>query len=130
MALSIRIEISAGELIDKLTILEIRLDRIREPQQRANVKIEYELVKAAYSASVPRSGRMAALKAELRAANEKLWDVEHEIRNCERRGEFGSRFIALARSVYATNDRRSAIKREINLFLSSRLLEEKFYPDY
>jgi Family of unknown function (DUF6165) len=122
------IEISTGELIDRLTILEIRMDRVSDPAKRANVAVEYDLVAAVYAASVPRD--VAVLKDRLRQINETLWDVEDRLRDCERRADFGPAFVELARSVYINNDLRAAVKREINVATGSRLIEEKSYPDY
>jgi hypothetical protein len=130
MADHITIEVAPGELIDKLTILAIKLDRIADPAKRANVALEHDVLEAAYRAAVPDSAEIAALTAELRAVNEALWDIEDQIRDCERLGDFGAAFIALARAVYKTNDRRAALKKAINHHLGSRLIEEKSYQDY
>jgi hypothetical protein len=130
MTRAITVQISAGELIDKLTILELRLDRISDPDKRANVVTEHALLLATYEASIPESQHALALKTKLREVNEALWDIENEIRDCERRGDFGPRFVDLARLVYKTNDRRSEIKREINVLLHSQLVDEKSYTQY
>jgi hypothetical protein len=127
---TISIEISPAELIDKLTILEIRLDRIDDPCKRANIVLEHSLVANLYASSIAPLERLTALKAGLRRANEKLWEIEDNIRDCERRGDFGPAFVELARSVYKTNDQRSILKREINHLLGSRLMEEKSYQAY
>lgn len=121
---------SAGEVIDKLTILEIKLARIAEPAKRANVAREHAALAAAWAAALPDPAPLAALVAELRGVNETLWEVEDEIREHERRGDFGAAFVALARRVYRTNDRRAALKREINERLGSTLVEEKSYAAY
>ena len=125
----ITIEISPGELIDKLTIAEIRLERIVEESRRRNVLAEWEVLDAAFQA-ISRPAELLALKESLRGINEALWDIEDRIRNCERIERFDAEFISLARSVYKTNDRRSALKREINSLLASRLTEEKSYQPY
>lgn len=121
---------SAGEVIDKLTILEIKLERIADAAKRANVAREAEALSAAWRAAVPDEARVAEPIAALREVNRRLWDVEDELREHERRGDFGEAFVALARSVYHTNDRRAALKREINGRLGSTLVEEKSYAAY
>jgi hypothetical protein len=125
-----QIEVSPGELIDKLTILEIKLDRMGDAQKRRNVEAEHAVVRAAYEAHVPASATLAALIDKLREVNLRLWTIEDDIRDCERRQEFGPTFVALARSVYLSNDRRSELKREINALLGSKLREEKSYTVY
>lgn len=122
----IRIEVSPGELLDKITILQIKLERIADPAMARNVAAEHELLVAA-GRFLPRSPGLAALVARLKSINERLWQIENDIRDCERAGAFGDRFIALARSVYRTNDERAAVKRAINTLLNSRLMEEKSY---
>jgi hypothetical protein len=126
----IKIEVSPADLIDRLTILEIKLDRIRDAQKRRNVETEHAVVQAAYEAHMPASATLAALIDKLREVNLRLWTIEDDIRGCERRLEFGPTFVALARSVYLSNDRRSALKREINALLGSKLREEKSYTPY
>jgi post-segregation antitoxin (ccd killing protein) len=130
MTPGITIEIAPGELIDKLTILAIKLDRITDPAKRANVLVEHDLLDAARRAAIPPSADITALIAALREVNERLWDIEDRIRDCERIGDFGADFVALARAVYKTNDKRAALKRDINRHLGSRLVEEKSYSDY
>lgn len=127
---AIIIEVAPGELIDKLTILAIKLDRIADPQKRVNVLVEYETLEAARRGAMAPSPALDALTADLRGVNERLWEIEDLIRNCERRGDFGADFVELARAVYITNDRRAALKKEINGLLGSRLIEEKSYQDY
>ncbi len=116
---------AVGELIDKIAILKIKERRIDDPDKLANVRRELALLtaKRGGGGSTPR---LAPLEAELAAVNEKLWDVEDDIRLCEKAGDFGERFVALARAVYA-NDRRAAIKREINRRCNSAIVEEKHY---
>jgi tetratricopeptide (TPR) repeat protein len=123
----IMVEIAPGELIDKLTILEIKNARINDPDRLRNVQRELAVLSTAWRRSVPGSPALERLVGELRAVNEALWDVEDEIRICERNSDFGPRFVELARSVYHQNDRRAAIKRAINDLLHSRLVEEKSY---
>ena len=126
----IRIEVAPGELIDKLTILEIKRERIQDPAKLANVEIELAALQSAYDAAIGASTALLALRAQLRDVNARLWDIEDEIRDCEREQDFGPKFIALARAVYRTNDQRSEIKREINVLLGSSLIEEKSYQPY
>jgi phosphopantothenoylcysteine decarboxylase len=123
----ITVEIAAGELVDKLTILAIKSERITDGEKLRNVHAELDALRAAYARSVKPCEELAALTAELKKVNERLWEVEDAIRACERAGDFGPRFVALARSVYQHNDRRAAIKRRINEQLGSRLMEEKSY---
>jgi hypothetical protein len=130
MSNGIKIEVSPAELIDRLTILEIKLERIHEAQKRRNVETEHAVVRAAYEAHIPASVTLASLVDELREVNLRLWTIEDDIRACERRQEFGPAFVALARSVYLSNDRRSELKRDINALLGSKLREEKSYGPY
>jgi hypothetical protein len=123
------VEVAPGELLDKLTILQIKSERIADPRKLENVRAEMAALTAARDTLEP-SPRLAELVAQLKAVNEALWDVEDAIRLCERDQDFGPRFIALARSVYHTNDRRAALKRAINELLHSSLIEEKDYIDY
>ena len=123
----ITVEIAPGELIDKITILEIKSARFTDAAERHHVGTELALLVAARDRAVPGSAELAGLTTELKAVNEALWQIEDEIRLCERDEDFGPRFIALARSVYRTNDRRAALKRQINELLGSRLNEEKSY---
>ncbi len=125
----ITLEVAAGELVDKLTILEIKATRILDPAKLANVSAELAAVQAAFARSVVRSPELDTLLAELRSVNERLWDVEDQIRAYDRSGELGPRFIELAREVHRRNDRRAEIKRQINEQLGSRYVEEKSYAD-
>ncbi len=127
--MSITIEISPGELIDKLTILDIKSDRIKNEEKLKNVRYERELLTRARDAAVASSARLDELTDGLREVNEALWDIEDEIRLCEQRSDFGDRFVELARSVYITNDRRADLKRQINELLDSPLFEEKDYTE-
>jgi hypothetical protein len=124
------LETSPGEFLDKLTILEIKAERIQDAAKLANVRRELELLRATWQAS-PLAGReVTAAVAELREVNVILWEVEDRLREKESLGAFDSEFIELARSVYRTNDRRAAIKRDLNLALGSDLIEEKSYKSY
>ena len=120
--------ISAGELIDKITILRIKAQRIA-PEKRANVRHELEQLEA-LAARELAAVDLAAPTAELTAINAGLWDIEDGKRDCERRGDFGPAFVALARSVYIENDRRAAVKRRINDAAGSDIVEEKSYAPY
>ena len=122
--------ISVGELFDKIAILEIKAERIGEPAKRRNVAAELRLLLSVRDRQVPRNPELEPLATELKQINETLWNVEGHIRECERLGEFGERFIALARSVYRTNDRRAELKRRINVVAGSTIFEEKSYTEY
>ena len=124
---TISVPVSPGELIDKITILEIKRERITDAKKVSNVTAELELLTAARDRGVPASPELTQLTAELRRVNEALWDIEDAIRVCEDNRDFGPRFIELARSVYHQNDRRAALKRSVNELLGSKLVEEKSY---
>ena len=126
----ILVEIAPGELIDKITILEIKSERIADADKLKNVRVELDVLAAARDAAIAASAELAELTAQLKQVNEALWEIEDAIRDCERGQEFGPKFIELARSVYHTNDRRSALKRQINELLGSKLIEEKSYAAY
>lgn len=123
------IEVSWGELIDKATILELKAGRLDAPGVAGNVRRELAVLNETIGA-LPASAALDDLKRRLAAVNETLWDIEDEIRAKEAAGAFDQRFIELARAVYINNDRRAAIKREINLLLNSDLIEEKQYTTY
>lgn len=130
MTQAITVEIAPGELIDKITILEIKTERIADVAKLANVRIELETLAASRDAAIPASTDMDRLSAALKSVNEELWEIEDDIRDCERNKDFGETFVKLARAVYVTNDKRAALKREINELLGSRLVEEKSYAAY
>lgn len=121
------VEVGAGELIDKLTILRIKTERIANPKKRTNVQHELEVLSAARKRALPDSAELSELEAALKTVNESLWEIEDDIRRCEAERDFGERFVELARSVYATNDRRAALKKQINLLTGSSVVEEKSY---
>ncbi len=123
-------EISAGELIDKITILEIKLEQIQDEAKRVNVRRECDTLSATLAQEVAGGDELVRLRAELKAVNLELWRIEDGIRDEERAKRFGERFIELARAVYFTNDRRAALKRQINLLTDSDLIEEKSYAAY
>ncbi|MBV8474605.1 MAG: hypothetical protein JO234_14400 [Hyphomicrobiales bacterium] len=118
---------AVGELVDKITILEIKARRIADVDKLANVSRELALLEDQLREADLSGAALAAKKGELAAVNELLWDIEDEIRVCEKNADFGEGFIALARAVYTTNDRRAAIKREINRLFDSAIVEEKAY---
>ncbi len=124
---TIAIPSAVGELIDKITILEIKTQRIGDAAKLRNVTRELDLLRESQSREGIDHPRLESLKSALAAVNAELWEIEDEIRICERKADFGERFIALARAVYQTNDRRAAIKREINLLFDSAIIEEKSY---
>ncbi len=121
--------VSWGELIDKITILEIKAERLTDAAKRANVVTELTLL-AQIAAPARQSEEVTALTAALKAVNEALWEIEDHIRDKEAAQQFDARFIELARAVYVTNDRRAALKRDLNRVLSSGLVEEKSYKPY
>ena len=123
-------EISPGELIDKITILEIKMDRITDAKKLKNIKTEWDTLNQSRANKISISAKLDELTAELKSINETLWVIEDDIRECEHRKEFGEAFITLARSVYLNNDHRARVKRKINELLGSRLIEEKSYSDY
>jgi chromosome segregation ATPase len=122
--------VSIGELIDKIVILEIKAARITDSAKLAEISKELNLLNQIDYGAAERAREIAALKEELRQVNEALWDIEDRIRDCEREQEFGPQFVKLARAVYKTNDRRSALKRRINDLSSSALVETKAHPAY
>jgi hypothetical protein len=126
----VSIPVATGELVDKVTILEIKSERIADAGKLANVRRELTGLHAQLSPLLDAYPSLAEIKARLRAINETLWNVEDDIRDCERRKDFGPRFVELARNVYKTNDRRAAVKREVDLLTASDLLEEKSYAAY
>lgn len=127
---SVRIPVAVGELIDKITILEIKAGRIADPEKLVNVTRELELLQEIWHGVELTSAELDDLRATLKSLNLRLWDVEDAIREKERHGEFDGGFIALARSVYHTNDERSAVKRRINMVTGSDIVEEKSYTAY
>jgi len=126
----ILIPISPGELLDKITILEIKSERIADADKRANVNKELAMLNRVWSDAVTEDNALSAMRAELKSINENLWDIEDDIRDEERNKRFADRFIELARSVYVTNDQRADVKKRINLHLKSEIVEEKSYQDY
>lgn len=128
--MALQVPVSWGELLDKITILQIKSERIAVPEKLTNIRHELQLLVAVRNESVVESAALHKLELRLRAVNETLWDIEDDIRSCEKAKDFGERFIDLARSVYRNNDQRAAIKYEINGLLGSDVVEEKSYESY
>ena len=126
----IQVPVSPGEVLDKITILEIKSERISDLGKLANVKRELELLQAAWLQSVEEDETVHRIHSELKTINEALWEIEDDIRDKERAREFDQVFIDLARSVYVTNDQRAEAKKELNVYLGSEIVEEKSYQDY
>ena len=124
------IPVSVGEIMDKITILEIKSERIVDSEKVANVITELNTLRPLVSHDALNTGSIKALIAELKDINEALWDIEDDIREREYAKDFGEAFIALARAVYVTNDKRAEVKKQINLATGSTLIEEKSYEDY
>jgi uncharacterized protein YukE len=126
----IKVPVSPGEVLDKITILEIKSERISDAAKLANVQRELELLQAAWRQCVEDDETVQRIHSELKTINEALWEIEDDIRDKERAREFDQRFIDLARSVYVTNDQRAEAKKELNIYLGSEIIEEKSYQDY
>ncbi len=122
--------LSIGELIDKITILEIKAAKIVDANKLQNVRKELHLLTGLQVSAQLTGGDMPRLKAQLLEVNQDLWQIEDDIRDHETRKDFGPSFVTLARSVYFKNDRRAEIKKEINLKFNSALIEEKSYKKY
>ena len=123
-------EISAGELLDKISILEIKIDKIKNKNSQEEINKEYKLLKVAQNSNIEANEKIQKLFEEIKRVNLKLWNIEDKIRICEKNKDFGKEFIELARAVYSTNDARSKIKSEINELLGSNIKEVKQYVDY
>ncbi len=128
--MQLSIPVAPGELLDKITILEIKTERMNDPVKLANVRRELNLLDAVWRQAGIEDEQVSRLRAELKRVNEALWQIEDDIRDEERAGRFEDRFIELARLVYVTNDKRADIKKRINLALGSEIVEEKSYRDY
>jgi len=123
-------EISAGEFFDKLSILEIKLNKIKDLVLLNEVKKEYEILNESKNKNINFSKEIEILYKDLKEINEKLWKIEDEIRLCEKNSDFKDKFIQLSRDVYFTNDKRSKTKSEINKILASNIIEIKQYTQY
>jgi len=126
----IKVPVSPGEVLDKITILEIKSERMTDPEKVHNVNVELSLLKETWGENIRDTREIQSLHAQLKEINEALWEIEDDIRDKERAGEFDDRFIELARAVYVTNDKRSRVKKDLNLHLGSEIIEEKSYQDY
>ena len=123
-------EISAGELLDKISILEIKIDKIKNKNSQEEINKEYILLKGAQNSNIEANEKIQQLFEKVKEVNIKLRNIEDKIRICEKNKDFGKEFIELARAVYSTNDARSKIKSEINELLGSNIKEVKQYVDY
>ena len=123
-------EISAGELLDKISILEIKLSKIKNHVLLNEVRKDYEILNEAKSKNISFSEKIGILYKNLKGTNEKLWEIENEIRSCEKNSDFKEKFIQVSRDIYFANDRRSKIKLEINKTLGSNIKEVKQYTEY
>ena len=128
--MAVTIPVSWGELFDKITILQIKAERITDAGKKKNVDTELAELLAIKDGAMPLADEVEVMMDGLRDANEKLWDIEDDIRRCERDKRFDDEFIGLARAVYVTNDRRAELKKQINILLDSGLVEEKSYESY
>jgi len=128
--MALKVDISFGELLDKITILQIKSERISDTAKLQNIHHELELLQSIWEKSEEVKIDIKYEIYELKAVNEKLWNIEDDIRNKELKSEFDQEFIELARAVYVTNDRRADFKRRINIKLNSDLVEEKSYAEY
>ena len=123
-------EISAGELIDKISILEIKLEKIKNKASQDEINKEYNILKEVQNSSIEMTEKLKTLLKEIKEVNLNLWNIEDKLRICEKNKDFGQTFIELARSVYLNNDKRSKIKSKINEVSGSNIKEIKQYVDY
>ena len=128
--MALKVEVSVGEFLDKMMILEIKSERIKNEDKLVNVRRELEMLRGTWAATPLSSQDTGDLLPRLKAVNERLWEIEDAIRRQEIDKNFGEEFIRLARSVYEENDERARIKYDLNTRLGSDLIEEKDYPDY
>jgi hypothetical protein len=126
----IQVPVSFGELLDKIAILQIKSERMKDEAKLANVRRELSALEQTWMAHPAAGQDIVDLRAELKAVNERLWEIEDDIRVKEGRQEFDAEFIRLARAVYFENDVRARVKKELNLRLGSSYVEEKSYADY
>jgi len=123
-------EISAGELLDKISILEIKLEKVQDKESLKEINKEYKVLKNAQDSNIKISEDLRVLFHDLKKINITLWEIEDQVRSCEKNKDFGEKFVQLARNVYLSNDKRSNIKLKINKLLGSNLREIKKYSDY
>ena len=123
-------EISPGDLLDKISILEIKLEKVKDKDRQKRIKNEYDILKKVQNSSIKMSDKIKDLYRSVSNVNIKLWDIEDKIRICEQNKDFGKNFIELARGVYFNNDKRAKLKNEINEILKSNIREIKQFVDY
>lgn len=123
-------ELSAGELLDKISILEIKLEKIKDKANQEEINKEYKILKEVQNSSLEMTEKLKTLFKEIKEVNLNLWNIEDKLRICEKNKDFGQTFIELARGVYLNNDKRSKIKLEINNILDSNIREIKQYANY
>ena len=128
--MQLQVPVSVGEVLDKITILQIKLEHISDADKRVNIQNELDALLPLVSSDAFTTDHMQGLMNELKAVNEALWDIEDDIREKEAAKSFNAEFIRLARAVYVTNDKRAEIKKQINLATGSALIEEKSYESY
>ena len=128
--MQLQVPVSVGEVLDKITILQIKLAHISDAAKRANIQNELDALLPLVADDAFTTDQMQALMAELKSVNEALWDIEDDIREKEAAKSFDAKFIRLARAVYITNDKRAEIKKQVNLATGSALVEEKSYESY
>ena len=128
--MQLQVPVSVGEVLDKITILQIKLAHISDAAKRANIQNELDALLPLVAGDEFNTDQMQGLMAELKSVNEALWDIEDDIREKEAAKSFDTEFIRLARAVYITNDKRAEIKKQINLATGSALVEEKSYESY
>ena len=126
----IQSEISAGELLDKISILEIKLDKIKDKNNHKEIDKEYKMLNKIKNLNIKITEKIEHLFKEIKEVNMNLWNIEDKLRICEKNKDFGKAFIELARGVYFNNDKRAKIKSDINIILGSNIKEIKQYPDY
>ena len=127
---NIQVPVSPGEVLDKITILEIKMECIPAIEKRNNIRHDLNALRQSRKDSIPDSLPLDRLMTDLKAVNRRLWEIEDDIRDHERDQKFDDRFVTLARAVYKNNDKRAAIKAEINCLLGASIVEEKSYADY
>ena len=128
--MSVEVTVPYGELFDKISILEIKQSKVVNADQRINIENELNVLNRVRATIVPDNFKIDDLIEGLTDVNKRLWNIEDQLRDCERRQDFSERFIEFARSVYRLNDRRAELKRELNSRLGSELVEEKIYNEY
>jgi len=126
----ISILVAPAELIDKITILELKKERIKDAAKLKNVAAELSVLAEEERRYLPKNDEIKRLTQRLKEVNARIWDLEDHIRDCDREGNFGPGFVEIARAIYRTNDERAQVKREINLYLGATLIEEKSYTAY